>query len=430
MAKGATMTTVNLPYGNTHIPYEAGNAALLLSRVEELSGTGGGQQIVAAAMAQPIGSAPLHQLAAGKKSAVIIISDHTRPVPSRDIIPLMLAGLRQGNPHIDITLLVATGFHRLTQAHELAVKLGADIVAKERIVIHDSRDAAANCRVGVLPSGAPLVVNRAALETGLLIAEGFIEPHFFAGFSGGPKSVLPGICDQATVLGNHCSAFIGSAQARTGILEGNPLQTDMIAGARLAKLAYIVNVVIDNNKRTVAAFAGDFELAHRAGCRFLGGYCRVKAAPADIVISTNGGAPLDQNIYQSVKGLTAAEASAKPGAVLIMLAACKDGSGSEDFYAALRDCRSPAQLYAEIMARPQPQTLPDQWEAQVLARILMKHRVIFVAEPQLARIIQEMKMHYAPTLEAAVAMARAWQGENARVTVIPDGVNVIVETGV
>ena len=422
------MTTVYLPYGDTKIAYEAGGASLLLSRVDELPGGGEGRRIVAAAMARPIGSAPLPQLAAGKKSAVIIVSDHTRPVPSRDIIPQILDELRQGEPSIDITLLVATGFHRPSRRQELEAKLGADIVARERIVIHDSRDSAANCQAGILPSGAPLIINRLALETELLVAEGFIEPHLFAGYSGGAKSVLPGISDQATVFGFHCGAFIDSPLARAGVMEGNPLQIDMAAAARLAKLAYIVNVVIDNKKRTVAAFAGDVAAAHEAGCRFLDGYCRVKAAPADIVITTNGGAPLDQNIYQSVKGLTAAEASAKPGAALIILAACADGSGSEDFYRDLRDCASPAALYAEITARPRQQTLPDQWESQVLARILMKHRVIFVAQPKLAQIIEEMKMHYAPTLEEALTMARIWQGENAAVTIIPDGVSVVVET--
>ena len=144
-------------------------------------------------------------------------------------------------------------------------------------------------------------------------AEGFIEPHFFAGFSGGRKSVLPGVCDQVTVMGNHCSRFIDSEYARTGVLDGNPMHEDMLAAAKLAKLAYIVNVVIDEDKRTVAAFAGNPVTAHRAGCDFLLGYAKVSPVYADVVITSNGGAPLDQNLYQCVKSMTAAEASCNPG---------------------------------------------------------------------------------------------------------------------
>ena len=173
---------------------------------------------------------------------------------------------------------------------------------RERIVIHDSRDAASNVKIGVLPSGADCVIDRLAVETDLLVAEGFIEPHFFAGFSGGRKSVLPGVCDQVTVLGNHCSKFIASPFARTGVLDGNPLHGDMLAAAQMAKLAYIVNVVIDEDKRVPAAFAGDPVKAHRRGCDLLLGYCQVKPRQrGDIVISSNGGYPLDQNIYQTVR---------------------------------------------------------------------------------------------------------------------------------
>ena len=149
-------------------------------------------------------------------------------MPSRHILPFLLAELREGNPDIEITLLVATGFHRPSSAGELEAKLGSEIYHRERIVIHDSRDAGSNVDVGVLPSGARCVIDRTAADAELLVAEGFIEPHFFAGFSGGRKSVLPGICDQVTVLGNHCSQFIASPCARTGVLEGNPLHRDML----------------------------------------------------------------------------------------------------------------------------------------------------------------------------------------------------------
>ena len=418
---------LHLPYGRETLPFDEKNAAVLRSRVSQLRSDKPGLRIVEDAMAHPIGSEPLSALSRGKKTCTIIISDHTRPVPSRDILPPMLRQLREGSPDIEITLLVATGFHRGTTQEELRTKLGDEILKNERIVIHDCRDAASNVCIGTLPSGAPCVIDRAAAETDLLVAEGFIEPHFFAGFSGGRKSVLPGVCDQVTVLGNHCSRFIDSKFARTGVLEGNPLHRDMVAAARLAKLSFIVNVVIDEEKRTVAAFAGDMEQAHEAGCAFLRQYCEVPAAPADIVITTNGGAPLDQNVYQCVKGLTAAEASAKDGAVLIMCAELSDGHGGEGFYQTLKKCVHPAELYDRIMATAQDKTVPDQWESQILARILMHHRVIFVAPEKTRQLLQDMKLGWAPGLDCALEMARAEKGADASVTVIPDGVSVIVK---
>ena len=417
---------ISIPYGKTHLTYPYPYNGLLTSRVDQLKSSKPGRQLVEEAMAHPIGSRPLWELAAGKKTCTIIISDHTRPVPSKDILPPMLEELRRGNPDIDITLLVATGFHRPTTTTELEAKLGSEIAGREKIIVHDAFDEESNVEIGILPSGAPLVIDRAAVETDLLISEGFIEPHFFAGFSGGRKSVLPGVCDKTTVLGNHCGEFIASPFARTGILEGNPLHTDMVAAAEMAKLAFIVNVIIDDDKKTVAAFAGDFRKAHEAGVAFLRPYCEVKAVPGDIVITSNGGAPLDQNIYQSVKGLTAAEASAREGAVLIMCAELADGTGGEGFYTSLRDCESPSAHFAQCAATPQNQTIPDQWESQILARILMKHRIIFVSRPEMEVTLREMKLDYAPDLPSALAMAKADRGEDAEVTVIPNGISVMV----
>lgn len=417
---------ITIPFGRQHLLCPVVPDGVITSRIDQLSSEKTGLQLVQEAMQHPIGSPSLSLLAAGKKNCTIIVSDHTRPVPSRDILPPMLQALREGNPDIAITLLVATGFHRPTTTPELEEKLGPDIAYREKIVVHDAFDPQRNVSIGYLPSGAPLVIDRAAVETELLIAEGFIEPHFFAGFSGGRKSVLPGVCDKTTVLGNHCGQFIGSPYARTGILEGNPLHTDMIAAAEMANLKFIVNVIIDENKQTVAAFAGDFRKAHEAGVAFLRPYCEVAAIPGDIVITSNGGAPLDQNVYQSVKGLTAAEASAKEGAVLIMCAELADGTGGEGFYTSLRDCESPASHFAQCMATPQAETIPDQWESQILARILMKHRVIFVSRPEMERTLLEMKLEYAPDLETAIAMARQDKGEDAFITVIPNGISVTV----
>ena len=195
-----------IPYGSGALDLELPDevvAGVLEPSVEPAQASASEDELVLAAMAAPYGERSLKELAAGKATCTIIISDHTRPVPSKHIIPFMLAELREGNPDIAITLLVATGFHRPTYTDELRAKLGDDIVENERIVIHDAFDPDSNVKIGVLPSGADLVIDRVAAETDLLVSEGFIEPHFFAGFSGGRKSVLPGVCDAVTVMGNH-----------------------------------------------------------------------------------------------------------------------------------------------------------------------------------------------------------------------------------
>lgn len=415
---------LKIPYGKSFIEFEEGEAAVLCSRVGELKASGSGREIVRAALANPIDSMPLSKLARGKTSCVIIISDHTRPVPSKDILPEMIAELEKGSPDIEITLLVATGFHRATTKEELKAKLGKEIMSRCSVVVHDCRNSESNVQIGVLPSGAPCVIDRVAAEAELLIAEGFIEPHFFAGFSGGRKSVLPGISDAVTVFGNHCSRFIDSPFSRTGILDGNPIHADMLAAAEMAKLAFIVNVVIDEEKNTVAAFAGNYNTAHRKGCDFLLNYCRVDPKYADIVISSNGGAPLDQNLYQSVKGMTAAEATCREGGTIIMCAECADGHGGEGFYSSLADCASAKELYAQQMATAQDETAPDQWESQILARILIHHQLIVVSREEMRPIIEAMKMTYAPSLTEALKLAGYGNGKT--LTVIPNGISVIV----
>ena len=419
---------IKIPYGKTFqtLNIEEG-FELLESKIQELEAGADGGAIVRAAMDSPIGSPKLRELAAGKKNAVLIISDHTRPVPSKDIVPFMLEELRAGNPDIEITMLVATGCHRGTTPEELVHKLGEDIVSREHIVVHDC-DSSPLTDLGPLPSGARLVVNSLVAQAELVVSEGFIEPHFFAGYSGGRKSILPGVCSRVTVLGNHCADFIDDPKARMGVIDGNPINRDMERAARMAKLAYIVNVVVNEAHEVVAAFAGDPIEAHHAGCAYLARYCEVEQKQkADIVITSNGGAPLDQNAYQAVKGLTTAADAAADGAALIICAECADGIGGDSFYKALSECAGPTELLEEIRRVPMDETVPDQWQYQILARILEKHHVYFVARKEMEEAVNAMKMEYAPTLEEAYARARALKGASSSVAVIPNGVSLIIK---
>ena len=422
------MTELAFPYGKKKITHTFGEelVGVLTSSIEEYEPEMSECDLVRAAMASPIGSERLSCLAKGKKKVVLIASDHTRPVPSRVIVPFMLREIREGNPDADITILIATGCHRGTTKEELIAKFGEEIVENEKIYIHDCDEREMLVNIGVLPSGGACEINRLAADCDLLVAEGFIEPHFFAGFSGGRKSVLPGVAGRATVLANHCSEFIAHDCARTGILDGNPIHRDMVWAAKRAGLKYIVNVVLDADKRVIYAVAGDVEEAHKKGTDFLSHLCGVKAIPADIVISTNGGYPLDQNVYQAVKGMTAAEVAVKKGGVIIMLARSDDGTGGDHFYHQLADERDIAKTMADFLSRDRNQTLPDQWMTQILVRILMKARVVYVSEMP-GDEVRAMHMIPARSLKEALETAKRLVGhENATVTAIPDGIAVMV----
>ena len=424
------MSKVLFPYHKTHLEADINDRYLtvLSSHLNEYVPEKSQDELVEDALKNPVGCEGLSELAKDKKNIVIICSDHTRPVPSKFIIPKMLREIRKGNPDADITLLIATGFHRLTERSELVNKFGEEIVDNEKIVVHDSTDDENMVYLGKLPSGGDLLINKVAYEADLLCAEGFIEPHFFAGYSGGRKSVLPGVASRKTVLANHCSKFIDSPYARTGIIENNPIHRDMLWAAKTAKLTFICNVVINAEKKIVYAVAGEVEEAHKKGVAFLDSYCKVQGHNSDIAISTNGGYPLDQNIYQSVKGMTAAEAAVRKDGVIIMLAGCSDGHGGQSFYDTFKRGLPLEEMYAEFMSRDATETIADQWESQILTRILMHAKVIFVSE-QPDEMIKNFRMTPAHSLDEALAMARTIAGEEATISAIPDGVSLIVTKG-
>jgi nickel-dependent lactate racemase len=381
-------------------------------------------ELVRRALAEPVGAPRLRDLVRGRANIALLTRDRSRPAPGRVILPPLLEAIRQGNPLARVTLLVATGCHRASTPAEMEEKLGS--LAGLPLVLHDC-DRSEFVSLGHLPSGAELRLNRLAMEADLHLAEGFIEPHFFAGCSGGRKSVFPGCTNRLSVMANHCAAFIAHPRARAGLLEGNPIHEDMLDAARQARLAFIVNVAVDADKKIIRAFAGHYDLAHRAGADFVAGLARVRARPADIVITTNGGWPLDQNLYQAVKGLTAAEATCRPGGVIIMAARGEDGAGGETFLKTFREERDLSRLKAAILARRPEATIPDQWQSQILARVLSRARVILVTEAP-REMAEDLHLDYAPSLAEALTMAETFLGNGrASITAIPDGLGIIVE---
>ncbi len=428
---GDETLAVRLPYGKTHITGELPRdrvLGVLESHLSEYEPKGSPAELIEEAVLHPIGSLPLCELAKNKQKVVIIASDHTRPVPSKQIIPVMLREIRKGNPDAKVTILIATGCHRGTTEAELRDKFGDAIYESEIITVHDCDDNDNLVNIGKLPSGGELVINKIAYEADLLVSEGFIEPHFFAGFSGGRKSVLPGVCSRSTVMYNHNAGFIADPCARTGVLENNPIHRDMIYAAKHAKLAFIVNAVLDSDKKTVYAVAGDVEKAHLAGCGFLNSLCRISVKPSDIVISTNGGYPLDQNIYQSVKGMSSAESVVKRDGVIIMVSKCNDGHGGESFYDTFRNSKDLNEMMSRFLNTSPDETVVDQWQSQIFARIMLKADVVFISDAP-DGMVRDLHMIPAHSVDEALAVAEDILRQKGitepTITVLPDGVSVI-----
>lgn len=423
------MFEMNVPYdkGQMKIKLEDKNlAGVLEGRQSDYKTTLSENEIVEQSLDNPIGSKSLEELAKDKKNIVIISSDHTRPVPSKIITPILLRRIRSVSPDARIRILVATGFHRPSTHEELVAKYGEEIVKNEEIVMHVSTDDSSMVKIGQLPSGGDCIINKVAAEADLLISKGFIEAHFFAGFSGGRKSVLPGIASYKTIMANHSGEFINDKKSRPGNLQHNLIHEDMVYAARTAKLAFIVNVVLNGNHEIIGSFAGDMEKAHEKGCDFVRSLASVNKVTCDIAISTNGGYPLDQNIYQAIKGMTAAEATLNPDGIIIMIAGCRDGHGGIGFYHNIADVKDPEEFEQKAIHTPRLETVPDQWTSQICARILAHHKVILVSDLVDPQLVKDMHMDLATTVDEALEKAFEIKGKDAKVAVIPDGLGVVV----
>lgn len=422
------MFDIDVPYDRTklHISLpEECVAGVLEGHQSEFKAEGTQEQLIEQALDNPHSSPTLEELCRNKRDIVIISSDHTRPVPSKVTMPILLRRIHAAAPQARVRILVATGMHRPSTHEELVDKYGADIVANEEIVMHVATDDEAMAHIGTLPSGGSCIINRIAAQADLLLAEGFIEPHFFAGFSGSRKSVLPGIASYKTIMYNHNGQFIHDSHSRAGVLDGNQVHKDMMAAAEMAGLKFILNVVLNGNHEVIGAFAGDIHDAHEAGCDFVKKLAGVQAVPCDVAITTNGGYPLDQNIYQAVKGMTAAEATLDEGGVIISIAGCSDGHGGEGFYRNIAD-NDPAEFEKSCINRAKSDTLADQWTAQIFARILAHHPVILVTDLCDHNMIRAMHMTPANTVDEAIAIARDLKGADAKFAIIPDGLGVVV----
>ena len=421
------MKTFDIPYYTSSLPLHVEDKnlkAVLNSRTDTYDAGKSEADLVREALAHPIGTPRLRELAKGRQKVVLVTSDHTRAVPSKLTLPILLAEIRAGNPDADITILIATGLHRPTTEEEQRRMFGDAIVDQEKIVVNKAFEDEDFERVCELPSGAELWVNKLALHCDLLVTEGFIEPHFFAGFSGGRKSILPGICNAVTVNENHSYKAIASPYAATGVLEHNPIHEDMVFAARAVNVQFIMNVALNAEKKVIAAFAGDLEQAHLQGVEFVRGLAQCPSVTGDIVVTSNGGYPLDQNLYQSPKAVATAEACCRDGGVIIMCASCCDGMGGTHFEKLI--VRGTVDEIDDYLSKiPPKETIPEMWCAQIFSRILKKHRIILVTNYLDHEMVRKANMIPASSPDEALEMAYGMMGRDAEVVVIPDGVAVL-----
>ncbi len=421
------MKTIKIPYYTSSLDLhvdEANLEAVITAKTDEYATEKSEAELVKEALANPIGTPRLCELAKGKNKIVLITSDHTRAVPSKLTLPILLKEIRDGNPDADITILIATGLHRVTTEEEQRRMFGDAIVDNEKIVVNDAFKNDDFEYVMGLPSGAELWVNKIALHCDLLITEGFIEPHFFAGFSGGRKSILPGVCNAATVNENHSYKAISSPYSITGVLEHNPIHEDMVCAARKVNVQFILNVALNGKKQVIAAFAGDLEQAHEKGVAFVRSLAQCPSITGDIVVTSNGGYPLDQNLYQSPKAVATAEACCREGGVIIMCASCFDGMGGTHFEKLIVK-GTVDEIDAYLSKIPAKESIPEQWCAQIYSRILKKCRVILVTTYLDHELVRKANMIPASSPDEALEMAYEMMGRDARVVVIPDGVAVL-----
>jgi nickel-dependent lactate racemase len=408
---------VSLPYGRSQLTEHLPEWAVTEIVIPKQWQTGSQEDSVETALKQPIGVPRLRELARASHNVAIVICDRTRGVPSHITVPLILEELRSGGVNSDrIRLLVATGLHKGETMIDVGERLGDELLEKLRVEIHDSDDQTRLVELGGLSSGTPLWLNRSVVESDLVIVESNVEPHFFAGFTGGSKVILPGVAGTETILRNHCWHNIDNPASRYGIIE-NPIRAEANEALRHLGRTFALNLVLDTQKRIVHATAGDPISSFNALAESAKVHSSVQVKdPPDVVITTNGGYPLDRNVYQCVKGIAVPERILHKGSRIIMVSECMDGVGHQDFLRLLAS-DTPEAIYDKLRKGEAP--IRDQWEVQVACRILRKTQICFVTRRELASEIKSMHMDYAETIEQALDCVKLQRGEN--VLVLPQG---------
>jgi lactate racemase len=402
---GNRLLTVRMPEGSKITELKSRHVRGLKNPVEAIN----------LSLRSPIGSPPLRDRLLSHYKVVVIVTDNTRACPDEQLLPPILAEIETKIPRENITIIVALGLHTPLTRDQLIKKLGRQIVSKYNVINHDASQA---INIGETSRGIPVNINRTVVEADFRLSTGFIEPHFFAGYSGGRKSIFPGVSGHKSIQINHGYEMVAHPLARTGILKGNPIHEDMVEQAKIAKLNFIVNVLLNKDKEITHVVAGDPFLAHERGCDIEQEICSVKVdRKYDIVITTNSGAPLDLDFYQTCKGIENASRITREGGTIIIASACDTGIGPESF----KDLHAESDTPQEVLQRIKEEgPIGVQWQNQVLARVQLSNSIYLVSELEY-RLAKEMKVKPFPTIEKALQKALKVLGNKAEIAIIPEG---------
>lgn len=413
---------VRLAYGKTGLDVEFPNDRTTIIRLRPLAGLTDERAAFLQSLACPIAVEPLVSLIRPTDRICIVHSDITRATPNDRIIPWLLEALEQaGATREHITLLNGLGTHREQTKEELEKMLTPRVVANYRCLNHEPRNPSALVNVGVTRRGHDVLFNRHLVEADVKIVTGFIEPHFFAGFSGGPKGVMPGVAAQETIERNHDAAMIGHPNATWGVTSGNPLWEEMLECARMVnQRLFLVNVTLNNDRQITGVFAGDLVEAHREGCAFVKQTAmQAVDAPFEIVVTTNSGYPLDQNLYQAIKGISAAARIVRKGGAILIACECSDVESRSGPYYELLQRGKNADALLTLINSPGFR-YPEQWQVQTQALIQKKARIFVysILPPEFIR-----GAHLIPCTDIAGTMRKLLEqfGPRARVAVLPEG---------
>lgn len=410
---------VTLAYGHTGLEVNLPQQAEIV-RPRFTAGFEDETAAIRAALRNPISSQPLVEVVKGIRKVLISHSDITRPTPNDRLLPVLLTELESAGVKCeDITLLNALGTHRPQTDTELRTLLGNEIVEKYHCVQHDAFNDSDLVSLGTTSFGHPVRLNRLLIESDLRILTGFIEPHFFAGFSGGPKGVLPALAGFESVQTNHSFAMVGHPKATWGVTAGNPIWEEMCEMALRASPTFLLNVSLNTKRQITGVFAGDLLAAHAAGCEFVRQHAMVPVnEPYDIVLTTNSGFPLDINLYQCIKGISAANKVVRPGGAILLAGACQDGLPEHGGYARLLAQAGSPTAVLKMLSQP-GFCAHDQWTVQVQAMI-QQNTHVFVYSNGLTDA-QIRSALFEPCHDIEDTIDQLIQKYGPRLCVLPDG---------
>ncbi|MGA2897021.1 MAG: nickel-dependent lactate racemase [Acidobacteriaceae bacterium] len=417
-AFGKTGLTVSLPDGPQYCVVEGRSAGALADAAAAIG----------AALDNPIGSKPLVELAAGKKTAAISVCDITRPAPNSLTLPPLLERLHAAGIPVDgVTILIATGLHRCVTGEEINAILGPEIAGRYRVVDHDARALGDHRSLGATASGTPVYIDRRFLDADLHITLGFIEPHWMLGFSGGRKLIAPGLAAQQTIMVLHSPRFMRDPLAIEGSIEGNPLHAELLEIARIARHDFLLDVALTQQRAICGVFAGSPEQAHVAGVDFIRSTTLTRVPHyADAAITSAAGHPLDLTFYQSLKGIHGAHHIVKPGGKILVLCECAEGIGSPEFAAMLHSYAGPKQFLRQIENAP---VMIDQWQLEKGALTGVKNKILIytpgVSPDQLGALGERC---YSDVNQAVAALLDGLPA-GARVALIPEGPYAFAQVG-